>query len=139
MGRTLGLAAALVAALAASAAAQDYVKTNATGLLESRPSGATQVAFADGNGPSPLQAVTLPFSFPYYAGSIDQVTVVPYGYVVPGSLATITNPAASSANHGQVDANGAFPYTQTGLGGAGQHNVDGLLCPFWNNFQVART
>jgi hypothetical protein len=106
MRRVFGLATALVVALAASAAAQDYVKTNATGLLEARPGSATQVAFADGSGPSPLQTVTLPTS-----GGTPPFTLSVASGSLPAGLAFAPNTLHATGT------TGAAGFTTLGLSG----------------------
>ncbi len=126
--------ASAVFVLAASAWAQDYTVTQATGLYEARPASATRLYVMQASIPTALN-VTLPFAFPYYGTVQTNVTATTAGFLLfpqRTSLA-IQQMLAVSAQHGQDVASGAFPYTQTGVGGAGLQNFDGIVAPWWSN------
>jgi hypothetical protein len=131
-----GIAAiAAVVLLATTAWAQDYTVTTATGKLETRPAGATlQNISSQTIGVPQVVAVQLPFSFPYFAGQVQDITISSGGYILPRSVSSITNTMYVSSSHGQDATSGAFPYTKPI--GAGLENADGVVAALWNYLHV---
>jgi hypothetical protein len=127
-----------VAALAASAWAQDYTVTPATSQLETRPASATQLPIASNSGPESIRnyPLQLPFSFPYYGTATQNITISGGGFIVPRWVTALTGQMANSLGHGQDATSGAFPYTQSGGGVIGDQNFDGLIAPLWGGTQI---
>jgi hypothetical protein len=97
------LGAVIVAGLAASAAAQDYVRTNATGLLETRPGSAVATTIASNSAPESIRnyTVQLPFTFRYYGMATQSITISGGGFVVPRAVTALSNQMApNSTGHG---------------------------------------
>jgi hypothetical protein len=114
-----------VTALAASAWAQDYTVTTATGLLESRPAGAVQVPAHAGGAPF-AALVSLPFTFPYYGNSFSSIYVDVNGCLVPTDVsATSYFESPSSSQHGPNASSGGFPWTG---------DADGIIAPLWTGY-----
>jgi hypothetical protein len=139
MGRSMksfvrAVAAVGVAAIAASAWAQDYTVTTGTGRLEARPAGATQLTISSQNGAGSgfSTGVTLPFEFRYYGGLYTTATIAASGCIVPGRTTAIGGSVMdNNSPHGQDTTSGAFPYSLSGSGGSGAQNVNGIIAPFW--------
>lgn len=131
---------AVLACAASAAFAQDYTVATATGRLESRPSGATAYSIQSG-GPEAGRNVTvqLPFEFRYYGMRTDEIMISAGGFILPFPVSTVTSQMESVEDHGQDSTSGAFPYTQSGAGGSGAHNVDGLIAPIWHSWRVNRS
>jgi putative Ig domain-containing protein len=121
VGSLVGIAG--FAALATSAWAQDYTVTTATGRLETRPQGATQLTVSSGYGISWV-SVPLPFTFPYYGTSCSSVQVDAHGWLLPDGTNGIVQDANLTQPHGQDATSGAFPYSSTG-------DANGIIAPLW--------
>ncbi len=131
-GARLALCGWILAALAASAWAQDYTITRPTGMLEARPSGATKLPISSSVSRD-FVIVDLPFDFPYYGRLYTQMQVTPSGFLLPGNVGPIVNQGNNNANHGQDWTTYAFPYTPNGVGGA--TDVDGIIAAYWDNLR----
>jgi hypothetical protein len=126
-----------VTALAASAWAQDYTVTTTSGLVETRPSGATLMTGLNStSGTTVATVVTLPFTFPYYGKLCSTLVISTAGWVLPGATNGFSAYDNTSASHGQDATSGAFPY---GTGGTAGQNADGVVAVLWCPINVADT
>ena len=121
------------AALAASAWAQDYTITAATGKLETRPAGAVGLHLTNSNSPAGLQ-VNLPFEFLYYGRIVTGFFISPAGFIVPNATQSWINSSLPGNGPGHDLTSGAFPY-QTPFN-PNNGNADGVIAPFWTNFNI---
>ena len=126
-----------VAVLAASAWAQDYTVTTATGKLETRPAGAVALNQQNYNGPTGVQ-VALPFSVPYYGRNLTSLHISPSGFVIgnPNFTTIFLNPTSTPNAPGRDPTSGAFPYSSQGTGGSSNPNADGVIAPIWGNLAI---
>jgi hypothetical protein len=115
--------------LSASAWAQDYVVTKPAGSMEARPASATAQTAVTSSGSQTVGVgvtITLPFPFPYYTTIVQQITIAPYGYILPRAVAAIPT---NSGNHGEAAVGLPFPFLPTNSGGAGSNSWDGMIAP----------
>jgi hypothetical protein len=126
-----------LAALAASAWAQDYTVTTATNQLEARPNAATAYNITSSGDDTQRRATaTLPFDFPYYGSSVREITISAAAFIVPRSMSSIVNQMYITSSHGQDATSGAFPYSEASGGGSGDSGTDGVIAALWHYLHV---
>jgi hypothetical protein len=133
IGRRFSGAVVGVFALAASAWAQDYTITAATGKLETRPADAVGLQMTNSNSSSGVR-VDLPFDFLYYGRIVTGFFVAPAGFIVPNATQSWINSSLPGNGPGHDLTSGAFPY-QTPLN-PNIGNADGVIAPFWTSFNI---
>jgi hypothetical protein len=126
------VAAAVMVALAGTAWAQDYTVTMTSGLLEATPASATTMPLITNNS----AGLSLPFDFPYYGRFYSDALITTSGFVILGRSAAVISQQNVFNDHGQPSSTSTFPYSTSGLGGAGAQNVDGLIAPCWGALYV---
>lgn len=110
-------AGGLVAALASTAAAQDYTLSSVSGQFQTLPtSGTTTITISE----DMWGTVNLPFSFPYFGKEYTKAFVCDNGFII---LGTGSQPGSYGYWY-----NTGFPTTNAG------NNCDGMIGPLWNDY-----
>ncbi len=132
------VATAALAGLAASAWAQDYTISVASGMLETRPSSGTTALNQASTSTSTGLSVDLPFELHYYGRRLSRLWVGPSGYLIanPDITTIFANPHRNSGAPGRSPTSNAFPYTPQGTNGSASPNADGLIAAFWDSINI---